>query len=124
MDPETHYAKYEYPNYSVNIFKADKFEFHLEKKYKPKQIIGSGAYGFVIEVEDDKAANPELKKLAIKKIERTFEHRFYAKRTLRELKILRLLTHENVLKIVSLQLPKCRKKLDDMYDLVKEIPGD
>lgn len=35
--------------------------------------------------------------VAIKKIERTFEHRFYAKRTLRELKILRNLKHENVI---------------------------
>ena len=36
MDSETYYSKYDHPNYSVNIFKADKFEFHLEKKYKPK----------------------------------------------------------------------------------------
>ena len=34
--------------------------------------------------------------VAIKKIERAFEHRLYAKRTLRELKILRLIKHENV----------------------------
>lgn len=33
---------------------------------------------------------------AIKKIERAFEHPLFAKRTLRELKILRLLSHENV----------------------------
>lgn len=35
--------------------------------------------------------------MAIKKIEKTFDHKIYAKRTLRELKILRLLQHENVL---------------------------
>jgi len=34
--------------------------------------------------------------VAIKKIERAFEHRLYAKRTLRELKILRMMRHENV----------------------------
>jgi mitogen-activated protein kinase 1/3 len=34
--------------------------------------------------------------VAIKKIEKAFDHRLYAKRTLRELKILRLLKHENV----------------------------
>lgn len=39
--------------------------------------------------------------VAIKKIERTFEHRFYAKRTLRELKILRNLKHENVRLLVK-----------------------
>jgi mitogen-activated protein kinase 1/3 len=46
---------------------------------------------------EDKLANVEEERfVAIKKIERTFEHRFYAKRTLRELKILRNLKHENV----------------------------
>jgi len=59
--------------------------------------VGSGAYGIVIGCEDQKAETPDKKMVAIKKIERTFEHRFYAKRTLRELKILRNLKHENVL---------------------------
>ena len=40
--------------------------------------------------------NPKRGLIAIKKIERAFEHRLYAKRTLRELKILRLMKHENV----------------------------
>lgn len=35
--------------------------------------------------------------MAIKKINKVFEHRIYAQRTLRELKIMRLLEHENVL---------------------------
>lgn len=42
--------------------------------------------------------------VAIKKIERTFEHRFYAKRTLRELKILRNLKHENVTIIFKIKI--------------------
>lgn len=36
------------------------------------------------------------KLVAIKKIEKAFEHKIFTKRTLRELKILRLLKHENV----------------------------
>ena len=39
--------------------------------------------------------------VAIKKIEKAFEHRLYAKRTLRELKILRLMKHENVFKTLN-----------------------
>lgn len=67
--------------------------------------MGSGAYGVVIGCEDQKATKPEFKNVAIKKIERTFEHRFYAKRTLREMKILRNLKHENVtlIRIVDCQ---------------------
>ena len=42
--------------------------------------------------------------MAIKKIERAFEHRLYSKRTLRELKILRLIRHENVIKYFILYL--------------------
>ena len=34
--------------------------------------------------------------VAIKKIEKAFEHRIFTKRTLRELKIIRLCKHENV----------------------------
>jgi hypothetical protein len=34
--------------------------------------------------------------VAIKKIENVFEHATFTKRTLRELKILRLMNHENV----------------------------
>lgn len=37
--------------------------------------------------------------MAIKKIEKAFEHRVFAQRTLRELKILRLLDHDNVINI-------------------------
>lgn len=69
-------------------------------------LVGSGAYGIVIACEDLKANNEDLKNVAIKKIERTFEHRFYAKRTLRELKILRNLKHENVLSFINLFLDR------------------
>jgi serine/threonine protein kinase len=85
---------------------VDESEFIIEKRYKPMQqrkwlnaysyLVGSGAYGIVIGCEDLEATQEEYKHVAIKKIERTFEHRFYAKRTLRELKILRNLKHENV----------------------------
>jgi mitogen-activated protein kinase 1/3 len=61
------------------------------------KLVGSGAYGCVIQAEDKQAKNEKEKFVAIKKIERAFEHRLYAKRTLRELKILRLIKHENVL---------------------------
>lgn len=54
--------------------------------------VGQGAYGCVIQAIDKLTNKP----VAIKKIERTFNHRLFAKRTLRELKILRLIRHDNV----------------------------
>jgi len=53
--------------------------------------------------------------LAIKKIEKPFEHKVLAKRTLRELKIMRLLHHENIIQIHKILLPKSREDFDDVY---------
>ena len=44
----------------------------------------------------DTLAPEEKRFIAIKKVENVFEHKVYTKRTLRELKLLRLLEHENV----------------------------
>jgi len=50
----------------------------------------------VVASRDKKSPDPEANLVAIKKIEKAFEHKVFTKRTLRELKILRLLKHENV----------------------------
>ena len=48
--------------------------------------------------------------VAIKKISKAFEHRIFAKRTLRELKILRNLQHDNVISLKKIILPKSREQ--------------
>jgi serine/threonine protein kinase len=59
----------------------------------------------VVAAKDKKAKDPENDLVAIKKIEKAFEHKVFTKRTVRELKMLRLLAHENVLfPIFSLNL--------------------
>ena len=69
------------------------------------EVVGRGAYGVVVAAKD-KRTN---KMVAIKKISKTFEHKIFAKRTLRELKILRNLKHDNILKVNKLMLPECRE---------------
>ena len=59
-------------------------------------LVGRGAYGIVVASKDTETADEKKQFVAIKKIERAFEHKIFTKRTLRELKILRLLKHENV----------------------------
>jgi serine/threonine protein kinase len=54
--------------------------------------VGQGAYGIVVAVRDRETD----KFFAIKKISRAFDHKIIIKRTLRELRILRLLKHANV----------------------------
>jgi serine/threonine protein kinase len=64
--------------------------------------------------------DPENNLIAIKKIEKAFEHKIFTKRTLRELKILRLLKHENVIGVDTILLPKSREEFDDLY-VVSEL---
>eukprot|EP00409_Alexandrium_fundyense_P004021 CAMPEP_0185903094 /NCGR_PEP_ID=MMETSP0196C-20130402/2316_1 /TAXON_ID=2932 /ORGANISM="Alexandrium fundyense, Strain CCMP1719" /LENGTH=66 /DNA_ID=CAMNT_0028622073 /DNA_START=52 /DNA_END=249 /DNA_ORIENTATION=+ len=54
-----------------------------------------GAYGVVCSAQDEEKGET----VAIKKIENAFEHLTFAKRTLRELRILRHLRHENLIDI-------------------------
>lgn len=61
--------------------------FDVDKRYEILNPVGTGAYGLVCEAMDHVTGE----KVAIKKIERAFEHAIFTKRTLRELKIIRLL---------------------------------
>jgi serine/threonine protein kinase len=58
-----------------------------------QELIGQGAYGIVCSAFDLQKQTM----VAVKKIENVFDHRSLAKRTLRELKIVRSLQHENIL---------------------------
>ncbi|KAK8653034.1 hypothetical protein V6N13_127055 [Hibiscus sabdariffa] len=67
--------------------------FEIDTKYVPIKPIGRGAYGIVCS-----SINRETnEKVAIKKIHNVFENRVDALRTLRELKLLRHIRHENVI---------------------------
>jgi serine/threonine protein kinase len=48
----------------------------------------------------------------------------YAKRTLRELKILRLIKHENIVDLKTLLLPKSREEFDDVYMVTELLETD
>ncbi|XP_044499151.1 mitogen-activated protein kinase homolog D5-like [Mangifera indica] len=67
--------------------------FEVTAKYRPPIMpIGKGAYGIVCS-----ALNSETNEhLAIKKIANAFNNKIDAKRTLREIKLLRHMDHENV----------------------------
>jgi hypothetical protein len=67
--------------------------FEVESKYVMKEMIGQGAYGVVCSALDLQRGSL----VAVKKIENVFDHRSLAKRTLRELQIVRALVHENIL---------------------------
>ncbi|KAK9120531.1 hypothetical protein Syun_018148 [Stephania yunnanensis] len=90
--------------------------FEIDTKYVPIKPIGRGAYGIVCS-----SLNREThEKVAIKKINNAFENRVDALRTLRELKLLRHLRHENVIGLKDVMMPSQRKGFKDVY-LVYEL---
>jgi len=95
-------------------------EFEIEPFYDIVEVVGRGAYGVVVAAKDTRNG----KMIAIKKIQKAFEHKIFAKRTLRELKILRLLKHDNILNLISLMLPKSREDFHDIYMTSELVEGD
>lgn len=89
--------------------------FEIDTKYVPIKPIGRGAYGIVCS-----SVNRETnEKVAIKKINNVFDNRVDALRTLRELKLLRHLRHENVIALKDIMMP-ARRSFKDVY-LVYEL---
>ena len=95
-------------------------KFEIGERYEIIDPVGSGAYGVVVAVKDKEAEDPENNLVAIKKIEKAFEHRVFAQRTLRELKILRLLDHDNIINISTILKPKSREDFNEIY-VVNEL---
>ncbi|MBA0707002.1 hypothetical protein Golax_019084 [Gossypium laxum] len=90
--------------------------FEIDTKYVPIKPIGRGAYGIVCS-----SINRETnEKVAIKKIHNVFENRVDALRTLRELKLLRHIHHENVIALKDVMMPIHRASFNDVY-LVYEL---
>jgi serine/threonine protein kinase len=82
--------------------------FSIPSRYVLKEPIGQGAYGLVIAGVDLLTSQ----RVAIKKITGVFDHLSFGKRTLRELRILRFLKHENILSISDLFVEKTTKFTD------------
>lgn len=86
--------------------------FEVSTKYVPPiRPVGRGAYGIVCA-----AINSETREeVAIKKIGNAFDNRIDAKRTLREIKLLRHMDHENIIAIKDIIRPPQRESFDDVY---------
>ena len=86
--------------------------------------MGAGAYGVVVAARDTSIEDEDAQLVAIKKIEKAFEHRVFSMRTLRELKIQRLLQHENVLGIKSILMPKSLEDFNELYVVMELMETD
>ncbi|XP_010227679.1 mitogen-activated protein kinase 11 [Brachypodium distachyon] len=89
-------------------------------RYKILEVIGKGSYGLVCSANDLQTGE----KVAIKKIHNIFEHISDAARILREIKLLRLLRHPDVVEIKHILLPPSKKDFKDIYVVFELMESD
>ncbi|XP_074370553.1 mitogen-activated protein kinase 10-like isoform X2 [Apium graveolens] len=100
---------------------ADFFsEYGDASRYKILEVIGKGSYGVVCSAIDTHTGE----KVAIKKIYNIFEHLSDAARILREIKLLRLLRHPDIVEIRHIMLPPSRKDFKDIYVVFELMESD
>ncbi|KAE9460166.1 hypothetical protein C3L33_07939, partial [Rhododendron williamsianum] len=110
----THGGRYVQYNVYGNLFE-------VSRKYAPPiRPVGRGAYGIVCA-----ALNSETREeVAIKKIGNAFDNRIDAKRTLREIKLLRHMDHENVIVLKDLIRPPQKENFNDVYIVYELMDTD
>jgi serine/threonine protein kinase len=101
---------------TINSWQVMGEPFELESRYKVVDYLGSGAYGVVCAAHDTSLHDI----VAIKKCKKIFQSRTLAKRTLREVRLLRLLNHENIVKIKTILKPRDLQNFNEIY-IVFEI---
>lgn len=100
---------------------ADFFtEYGDANRYKIQEVIGKGSYGVVCSAIDLHTRQ----RVAIKKIHNIFEHVSDAARILREIKLLRLLRHPDIVEIKHIMLPPSRKDFKDIYVVFELMESD
>ncbi|XP_030493741.2 mitogen-activated protein kinase 9-like [Cannabis sativa] len=100
---------------------ADFFtEYGEGSQYEIQEVIGKGSYGVVGSAIDTHTGE----RVAIKKINDVFEHVSDATRILREIKLLRLLRHPDIVEIKHIMLPPSRREFKDIYVVFELMESD
>lgn len=102
----------------------DQREFFAEateaQRYKLSEVIGKGSYGVVASAVDQFTGE----KVAIKKITNVFDHVSDATRILREIKLLRLLRHPDIVEIKHIMMPPSSRDFKDIYVVFELMETD
>jgi serine/threonine protein kinase len=119
---------------SINVFgvplsrwwiDGNKIPLDLPEYYNVFAVLGQGAYGCVVAASTEARDGSERETVAIKKFFESFTHSIHARRTLRELRFLRCLQHEN---IVAIRTVFCsgpsRDRLDEIYVATEVMDTD
>ncbi|KAK8492198.1 hypothetical protein V6N11_031188 [Hibiscus sabdariffa] len=95
-------------------------EYGDANRYKILEVIGKGSYGVVCAALDTHTGE----KVAIKKIQDVFEHMSDAIRILREVKLLRLLRHPDIVEIKRIMLPPSKREFKDLFVVFELMESD
>ncbi|KAJ9153431.1 hypothetical protein P3X46_026872 [Hevea brasiliensis] len=95
-------------------------EYGDANRYKILEVIGKGSYGVVCAAIDTHTGE----KVAIKKIHDVFEHNSDAIRILREVKLLRLLRHPDIVEIKRIMLPSSKREFKDIFVVFELMESD
>uniref|UniRef100_A0A7N8YMG7 mitogen-activated protein kinase n=1 Tax=Mastacembelus armatus TaxID=205130 RepID=A0A7N8YMG7_9TELE len=97
----------------------NKTVWEVPERYQNLSPVGSGAYGSVCSAYDVKTGL----KVAVKKLSRPFQSIIHAKRTYRELRLLKHMKHENVIGLLDVFTPATNlEEFNDVY-LVTHLMG-
>ncbi|KAH7300276.1 hypothetical protein KP509_24G054100 [Ceratopteris richardii] len=95
-------------------------EYGEASRYKILEIIGKGSYGIVCSALDTHTGE----RVAIKRINDIFEHVSDATRILREVKLLRLLRHPDIVEIKHIMLPPSPRDFKDIFVVFELMESD
>ncbi|KAK4741733.1 hypothetical protein SAY87_025321 [Trapa incisa] len=95
-------------------------EYGDANRFRIQEVIGKGSYGVVCSAIDTHTGE----KVAIKKIHDIFENISDAARILREIKLLRLLRHPDIVEIKHIMLPPSRRDFKDIYVVFELMESD
>ncbi|KAH9613151.1 hypothetical protein KSS87_008310 [Heliosperma pusillum] len=95
--------------------------FEVSSKYVPPiRPVGRGAYGIVCAAVNSQTGE----EVAIKKVGNAFDNRVDAKRTLREIKLLRHMNHDNVITLREIIRPPQKENFNDVYIVYELMDTD
>jgi len=105
--------------YSVEL---NKTVWEVPSKYINLTPVGSGAYGQVCSAMDSESRSSDgnVVKVAIKKIARPFQSAVHAKRSYRELRMLKHMNHENIVGLLDCFTPV--NTIDNFNDVYMVMP--
>ncbi|KAG7019918.1 Mitogen-activated protein kinase 17, partial [Cucurbita argyrosperma subsp. argyrosperma] len=95
-------------------------EYGEASRYQIQEVVGKGSYGVVGSAIDSQTGE----RVAIKKINDVFEHVSDAIRILREIKLLRMLHHPNIVEIKHIMLPPSQREFKDIYLVFELMKSD